>query len=81
MENIQWGTSPVRNAFWKTASQCTEAEQDVIIRDMLLSTAKKFTPEEMAEIEQDAPWIEITDDGIKYSRGMVELLRGLNGTG
>lgn len=65
-------TSPVKNAYWKLV---TEAE-DKIIRDMMASAAKKFTEEELAEIEQDAPWIEITDEGIKYSRAMVELLNG-----
>ena len=67
-----YGVSPVRGAYW--AELPPGMSDDEKIRYMLRSSATVLTDEQMAEIEQDAPWIKIHDDGIEYSRGMVELL-------
>lgn len=53
----------------------TTNEKDRLIWDMILSSSTRLTDEQMKEIEQEAPWFKFTDDGIEYSRGMIELLK------
>lgn len=50
-------------------------EEDILVRDLLISSSIHMTEEQMKELEQDAPWMEITEDGIIYSKGMAELIR------
>lgn len=49
-------------------------EEDLLVRDMMLSSSIHFTEEQMKEIREDAPFIEMTDDGVRLSKGMKELL-------
>ena len=68
-------TLPIPVKYWK--DEPTQEDQDLMIRDLIMATSTHITPEQMREIEQDAPWIRLTDDGIEYSRGMVELLQSI----
>ena len=54
-------------------------DEDILIRDLMFSSQTIFTAEQMRELEQDAPWIKLTDDGYECSRGMVELIHFMFG--
>lgn len=55
-----------------------EEKEDLLLRDMLKSTACQFTPEEWEKIQSEASWIKITDDGVEVSQGWKSLLESLN---
>ncbi len=79
LDDCHFGTSPVSDSYFKCTKGMSDDEK---LRDLLLQTARQFTAEEMKEIEQNAVWFELTDDGIKMSRGMSEFLtksfKGIN---
>lgn len=43
-----------------------EEEENLILRDLLHSTACQFTPEEWEKIQSEAAYIKFTDEGILF---------------
>lgn len=48
-------------------------EEDDLIRKLIYDTQVNFTDEQWKQIEDEAPWCQITEDGIKYSKGWREM--------
>lgn len=55
-----------------------EEKEDLILRDLLNSTACQFTQEEWQKIESEAPWIKLTDEGVECNQGWKNLIKSLN---
>lgn len=49
-------------------------DEDIILRDLLISTACQFTPEEWKKIQSEAAYIKITDEGMEFSQGWLNLI-------
>lgn len=50
-------------------------QEDQLLRDLICSSSICLTEEDMKDLQQEAPWLRLTEDGIEFSRGMVELMR------
>lgn len=71
--NPLYGTAPIRDAYWKQVSLEEKEDYDRIVRDVLASTT--------APVNVDDDWqnsnaiiLQITDEGIKYSKGAIDFL-------
>lgn len=77
---VKFSSAPVSNAYWGyvdtdfTFNTLPKEHKDDLIRDLLESTAVKLTPEQIKEAEEESLWFEVTDDGLKMSKGLVEFI-------
>lgn len=62
----------------KTSDRIQKKEEDLLLRNLLHSTACQFTSEEWEKIQAEAPWIKITDEGVEVSQGWNDLIRNIN---
>jgi hypothetical protein len=53
-------------------------DEDILLIDLLNSTACHFTPKEWEKIQNEAPWIKITNEGIEVSQGWKDLIQSIN---
>lgn len=77
---VKFSTAPVSNSYWGyvdtdfTFNTLPQEHKDALIRDLLESSAVKMTSDEIAKAEEESLWFEITDDGLKMSKGLVEFI-------
>jgi hypothetical protein len=62
----RFGTSPVRNTYWEFV------DEDKAVRDLMYSTACKVEVDDDIE-EFEGIAFELTDDGIKTSKGWKDF--------
>lgn len=68
---------PVSNAFFAFPPGF---DVDTLMRDFLASSATVLTEEQKKELDDNSPWVEVTEEGILCSKGMVKLLKELDTT-
>lgn len=77
---MKFNTAPVSNAYWGyvstdfTFNTLSQQHKDALIRDLLESSTVKMSSDEIAKAEEESLWFEITDDGLKMSKELVEFI-------
>lgn len=68
---VKFSSAPVSNAYW---GYVDKEHKDDLIRDLPESTAIRLTSEQIKEAEEGSIWFEVTDDGLKMSKRLVEFI-------